>query len=227
MRHHRNTEIRRTEKSVDENQSNGAPGRLVINMFMTLDGVMQAPGGPDEDTEGGFTHGGWQAAFVEEEAGKLILDELLEMDALLLGRKTYEIFSNYWPQAPADNPIAAHFNRTPKYVASRSEIATDWVGTTLIQDVARDVIELKRTHREIRVIGSADLLQTLLALDLVDGLNLWMYPATLGSGKRVFQDGAIPAAFELAAPPVGFTKGSVLLSYRRAGDLTYGDMGAE
>ncbi|MDQ1549473.1 MAG: hypothetical protein QOD27_1131, partial [Microbacteriaceae bacterium] len=212
------------EKPVDEIQGNGANGRLIVNMFMTIDGVMQGPGSPDEDDEGGFAHGGWQAPFAEAESGRVILDELLQMDALLVGRKTYDIFAAYWPNAPADNPIGTHFNRIPKYVASHSAMHTDWSGTTVIRDVPRDVADLKRTHREIRLIGSGDLLQTLLAHDLVDGLSLWIFPVTLGSGKRVFRNGAIPAAFELAAPPLGFASGSVLLSYRRAGDPGYGDM---
>jgi dihydrofolate reductase len=209
---------------MDENHGDGAIGRLIVNMFMTIDGVMQGPGAPDEDDEGGFVHGGWQAPFAEAESGQVILEELLQMDALLLGRKTYDVFAAYWPKAPADNPIGAHLNRIPKYVASRSAIDTRWSGTTAIRDVPGEVAELKRTHREIRLIGSGDLLQTLLTHDLVDGLNLWVYPVTLGSGKRVFPNGAIPAAFELAAPPLGSASGSVLLRYRRAGDPGYGDM---
>ncbi len=199
-------------------------GRLVVTMFMTLDQVMQGPGRLEEDDEGGFMQGGWQAPFVDGEAGRVITEQVLEADALLIGRKTYDIFASYWPEVPVDDIIGGHLNRIPKYVASRADLTPDWGGTTVIRDIPQDVVAAKRAHGEIRVIGSGDLLQTLLAHDLVDGLTLWLYPVVLGNGKRVFRDGAMPTAFELAAAPVGFSSGSVLLVYRHRGRPEYGNL---
>lgn len=142
----------------------------------------------------------------------------------MLGRRTYDIFAAHWPHVPGSNPIAAQFNRIPKYVASRTLTAPAWDNTTVLADVPRDVAEIKRRHAEVHLVGSADLLASLLAHDLVDELNLWLAPIVLGSGKRVFGDGTVPAAFELAAAPRPFPGGSVLLVYRRAGVPAYGDM---
>lgn len=201
-------------------------GELVVDMFMTLDQVMQAPGGPDEDPSGGFPFGGWQAAFQDAEGGAAILGNLLSMDALLLGRRTYDIFADYWPKAPEGDPIGAHLNAVPKYVASHSLSDPTWAGTTVLRDPATEVAALKEQHREIHLIGSGDLLQSLLAADVVDVLNLWLYPVVLGTGKRVFEGGVIPAAFTLDAAPVGYQSGAVQLTYRRAGDVVTGDMGS-
>jgi dihydrofolate reductase len=180
---------------------------------------MQGPGGPGEDVEGGFEQSGWQAPFTDAESGGVILESILGMDALLIGRKTYDIWVNYWPNA--HDQIGNHFNSIPKFVASRTLTDADWSGTTILRDVPGEVAKLKRTFSETRVWGSGDLLQTLFAHDLVDQLDLWIYPVALGAGKRVFRDGTVPAAFELIGEPRGFAGGSVLLSYRRHGEPEY------
>ena len=199
-------------------------GQLVVDMFVTLDGVLQAPGEPDEDREGGFDHGGWQAPYFEEESGQRIGEHLAQMDALLLGRKTYEIFAAYWPKAAAENPIAAVLNTAPKFVASRTLDHVDWESSTLLEgDVAQAVARLKPDYEQMHVIGSGDLTQTLLRHDLVDRLNLWVYPVVLGTGKRLFGDGASPAALRLVESAT-FPSGAVLLVYERAGKPTYGNL---
>ncbi|HZA75228.1 MAG TPA: dihydrofolate reductase family protein [Acidimicrobiales bacterium] len=197
-------------------------GQLVVDMFVTLDGVMQAPGEPDEDRDGGFEHGGWQAPYFDEESGKRIGDHIARMDALLLGRKTYEIFAAYWPNAP--DPIGAKLNRVPKYVASRTLGAVEWNNSTLIEgDVADAVPRLKQDHGEVHVIGSGNLVKTLLQHGLIDVLNLWLYPILLGTGKRLFADGTIPTALRLTDSAT-FAGGAVLLTYERAGKPTYGNL---
>src|SRR5438132_801047 len=142
-------------------------GRLIVSEFVTLDGVMQAPGGPDEDTESGFRHGGWQAPLIDEESGSVITKHIQRMDALLLGRKTYDIFAGYWPKAVGD--IADKLNNVPKFVASRSRSKLEWNKSSLVQgDVPKEVVRIKKEHGEVHVIGSGDLVQTLLRHDLVD-----------------------------------------------------------
>src|SRR5213082_1328221 len=127
-------------------------GQLIVSEFVTLDGVMQAPGGPDEDTEGGFKHGGWQAPLIDEESGSLITRDIQRMDALLLGRKTYDIFAAYWPKATGD--IADKLNNVPKFVASRSRRKLEWNKSTLIQgDLSKEVASIKQKHGEVHVIG--------------------------------------------------------------------------
>jgi dihydrofolate reductase len=199
-------------------------GELVVNMFVSLDGVMQGPGGPDEDREGGFEHGGWQAPYLDEESGKIISEGIARLDALLLGRKTYEIFAAYWPQAPADDPIAARLNSAPKYVASRTLDTVQWTNSKLIRgEVADEVARLKQDYDQIHVIGSGNLVQTLLRDDLVDQSNLWVFPVLLGSGKRLFAEGTIPTALRLLNSAT-FSTGAVLLTYQRAGKPRYGNM---
>jgi dihydrofolate reductase len=199
-------------------------GQLVVDMFVTLDGVMQAPGEPEEDRDGGFDHGGWQAPYLDEDSGRRIGEDLTQMDALLLGRKTYEIFAAYWPQAPAENPIAPVLNGAPKFVASRTLDHVDWEHSTLLEgDVAEAVARLKPDYEQMHVIGSGDLTQTLLRHDLVDRINLWLYPVVLGTGKKLFADGASPAALRLVESTT-FPSGAVLLVYERAGKPTYGNL---
>ena len=193
-------------------------GIISVDLFMTLDGVYQAPGGPDEDREGGFEFGGWQAPYFDDESGEAIGSGIERMDALLLGRKTYDIFAGYWPQRGEDDPIAATFNALPKFVVSRSLTDPAWEGTTALSDAATDVRALKDRFDEIHVIGSGDLVRSLLEADLVDRLNFFLYPLTFGSGKRLFADGTgVPAAFRLAQPPHGFPKGATWLVYEQAG----------
>jgi dihydrofolate reductase len=199
-------------------------GELVVNMFTSLDGVLQGPGAPDEDRAGGFEYGGWQAPYFDEESGKVITDHIAGLEALLLGRKTYEIFAAYWPQQPAENSIAARLNGAPKYVASRTLDTVGWTNSKLIQgDVAEAVAQLKGEFGRVDVIGSGDLVQTLLGNDLVDRLNLWVYPLLLGSGKRLFAEGTVPTALRLVESAT-FSKGAVHLIYERAGKPTFGSM---
>ena len=199
-------------------------GALVVNMFTSLDGVLQGPGATDEDREAGFEYGGWQAPYFDEESGKVITDHIAGLEALLLGRKTYEIFASYWPQQPATDPIAARLNGAPKYVASRTLEAVGWANSTLLEgDVPEAVARLKGQFGRVDVIGSGNLVQTLLRNDLVDRLNLWVYPVLLGSGKQLFAEGTVPTALRLVESR-SFPKGAVLLSYERAGKPTFGSM---
>lgn len=190
-------------------------GILVLDLFITLDGVYQAPGGPDEDRSGGFGYGGWQAPYFDDESGAMIGAGIERLDALLLGRMTYNIFAGYWPYQGA-NPIAVKFNAVPKFVASHTLSDASWSGTRVLSDVATEVPAIKDQFDEIHVIGSGSLARSLLAEDLVDRLNLYLYPLVFGVGKRLF-DGIVPAAFRLAGQPVAFPKGAVSLVYERAG----------
>jgi dihydrofolate reductase len=201
-------------------------GKLVVTEFATLDGVAQAPGGPDEDPDGGFTHGGWQAPLLDEESGRILFEQARSMDALLLGRRTYEIFANYWPKAPEEIPFTGLLNAVPKYVASRTLAdPLEWRGSTVVgESIAEGVTSLKARHDELHVIGSLDLVQSLLRFGLVDRLNLWLYPVLLGSGKQVFGDGTVPTALRLIES-VTYPNGTLQLTYDTAGTPTYGTIG--
>ncbi len=190
-------------------------GQLIVSEMVSLDGVMQAPGGPEEDTEGGFKHGGWQAPLLDEESLSLITREIGRMDALLLGRKTYDIFAAYWPKTTNNKEIADKLNNAPKFVASRSRRRLEWNNSTLIQG------DLK--HGEVHVIGSGNLVQSLLRHDLVDRFNLWVYPLLLGTGKRLFGEGTLPAGLRLSSSQA-FPKGAIHLAYERAGKPKHGDL---
>ena len=200
--------------------------RLVVGTFLTLDGVMQAPGGPDEDREGGFQHGGWLVPFFDEKFGEIMTEWTKRAGAFLLGRKTYEIFAGSWPKStdPADE-IATALNTRPKYVASRTLDRVDWNGSSLLKgNVAEEIAKLKAEEgEEIQVHGSGDLLQTLLKHDLIDTLRIWQFPVTLGAGKRLFGEGTIPRSFRLADTQQ-ITTGAVLHVYERAGGLKYGEV---
>ncbi|BEL07301.1 dihydrofolate reductase family protein [Actinoplanes sichuanensis] len=206
-------------------------GTIHIDLFATLDLVGQAPGGPDEDPEGGFPFGGWQAPLFEQSGGEQVAAGMQGLDALLLGRKTYDIFAGHWPHQPEDGldgGIAALFNRVPKYVASRGKPDLEWAGSTLLgPDLVAAVHEIRDRHDNIHVIGSLDLVQSLLRDRLFDRLNLWLHPVVLGTGKKVFDGGAVPANLTLVEPPFTTPKGSVLLRYALAeGTPTTGDMTA-
>ena len=203
-------------------------GKLVVTEFVTLDGVAQAPGGPDEDRDSGFTHGGWQAPLVDQESGDAMFERAKSMDALLLGRKTYEIFASYWPSAPEEIPFTGLLNGIPKYVASRTLTGPlAWQRSDLLAgDLAESITDVKARHDEVHVIGSLDLVQSLLRLGLVDRLNLWQYPLLLGSGKHVFADGTVPTALHLTES-VTHTNGTLELTYETAGIPTYGVIAAE
>ncbi|MDQ0895058.1 dihydrofolate reductase family protein [Agromyces ramosus] len=197
-------------------------GIIAVDLFITLDGVYQAPGAPDEDREGGFEFGGWQGAYFDDESGASIGVGIDRLQALLLGRKTYDIFAPYWPARPAGDPIASKFNAVPKFVASRTLTDPSWEGTTVVTDVAAEVRAIRDRFDEIHVIGSGDLVQTLLKEHLVDRLNLWVYPITLGTGKRLWTDGLVPSAFTLAEPPKVFPKGAIQLVFEPAGEPVTG-----
>jgi dihydrofolate reductase len=203
-------------------------GRLIVTEFVTLDGVAQAPGGPDEDHEGDFAHGGWQAPLIDDASGAVMFEQAHQMDALLLGRKTYDIFAGYWPEAPEEIPFTGLLNSVPKYVASRTlSDPLSWSGSTVLQgDVADAVAAVKERHGQVHVIGSLDLLQTLFRADLVDQLNLWLYPLILGSGKRVVEPGALPTALTLERSTT-YPGGTIELVYTTSGRPTYGDMAAQ
>ncbi len=189
-------------------------GTIHIDLFTTLDGVAQAPGGPEEDPEGGFRFGGWQAPLITEFDGEQIDAGMQEMDALLLGRRTYDIFAGYWPHQ--QGPIAELFDRLPKYVASRGAPDLAWAGTSQLgPDLAAAIADLRARHSQVHVIGSLDLVQTLLAEGLFDRLNLWVYPIVLGAGKKVFAGGAVPTNLTLTQPALTSPKGAVTLRYQR------------
>ena len=197
-------------------------GFVTVDLFLTLDGVYQAPGGPEEDREGGFAFGGWQGAYSDDGVGEAVGAGIERMDALLLGRRTYDIFATYWPEQGDDFPIAAKLNSVPKFVVSRTLSDPKWGGTTALSDVL-EVAPLKDRFDEIHVIGSGILTRSLLKAGLVERLNMFLYPLTLGSGKRLFPDGAgVPAAFRLAQPPRAFPKGATWLVYERAGEPVTG-----
>ena len=203
-------------------------GKLVVTEFVTLDGVAQAPGAPDEDRDAGFAHGGWQAPLLDEESGGAVFEQARSMDALLLGRRTYEIFANYWPRAPEEIPFTSLLNRVAKYVASRSLTGPlAWRGSTLLTgDLAESITAVKERHDEVHVIGSLDLVQSLLRFGLVDRLDLWLYPLVLGSGKQVFGGGTVPTALRLTES-VTYPNGTLQLTYETAGAPTYGNLAIE
>jgi len=200
--------------------------KLVVGTFLTLDGVMQAPGGPDEDRDGNFQHGGWLVPYFDDALVEMMTEWTRNADAFLFGRRTYEIFAASWPTStdPADE-IAAVLNTRPKYVASRTLHDVAWNNAKLLEgDVASAVAGLKAQQGgEIQVHGSSGLLQTLLEHDLVDTLRLWQFPVVLGTGKRLFGDGTIPRSFRLVETRQN-TTGAVLHVYDRVGGLTYGEV---
>jgi dihydrofolate reductase len=197
-------------------------GKVVVGAFVTVDGVMQAPGAPDEDREGGFEHGGWTVPYWNDELGQLMGELTNRGDALLLGRKTYEIFAASWPNAEPDDPIGAKLNSMPKYVASRTLDRVDWTNSTLLGDDLRAEVEgLKEQYGHISVTGSSGLIQSLLKEDLVDEFQLLVFPVVIGTGKRLFGDGTIPGALRLVDTR-GYPTGVAVHTYERAGDLEYG-----
>jgi dihydrofolate reductase len=196
------------------------PGRIQIDLFCTLDGVAQAPGGPDEDTESGFAFGGWQAPLIDTTVGAQVGAGIRAMDALLLGRRTYDIFAGYWPHQ-LDGPnaeIARAFEAIPKYVASRGDPDLSWRDSHLLgSDLAEEMRVLRQRHRDIHVIGSIDFARSLVKNGLFDQLNLWVYPIVVGPGKRLFEADGPPASLTLLAGPTASEKGAVLLRYGPAG----------
>jgi dihydrofolate reductase len=200
--------------------------KLVVDTFVTLDGVMQGPGDPGEDREGGFAHGGWVVPHFDEQLGAYMVGLVQRAGALLLGRKTYDIFAAAWPNMPDGDPIAEVYNRIPKYVASRSPRTLEWANShQLGEDIAADVAKLKEEDGgEIRVAGSSELIQLLLSNDLIDEFQLIVFPSIVGSGKRLFGDGAIPRGLALKSTETTAT-GVVIQVYERIGDLQTAEFG--
>lgn len=199
--------------------------KVIVGAMVSLDGVMQAPGGPQEDPTGGFSYGGWVAPMVDEVFGEEI-DRLFSPPFdLLLGRKTYEIFAAHWPYAEGgpDDAIARTFNSINKYVATRKGLELTWKGSVALRDAASDVARLKQEDGPALVTqGSTDLIHTLLASDLVDDINLFMFPVVLGAGKKLFGDGAKATAFRLTTSRVS-PNGVVIAHYVRDGAVKTGD----
>jgi dihydrofolate reductase len=203
--------------------------KLIVQADLTLDGVAQSPGLPDEDRSGGFDHGGWLVPYADGVFQEMREDSIRAADGLLLGRKTYEIFAGYWPRiTDPDNGIATMLNTMPKHVASRTLDTVEWNNSTLIKgDVAEVVGKLKtEPGRELQVYGSIDLAQTLMRHDLVDEYRLSFAPLVLGTGKRLFLEGAVPAAMRLTDTKKTST-GLVSHTYERAGKPEYGSFALE
>jgi dihydrofolate reductase len=200
-------------------------GLIHIAMFATLDLVGQAPGGPDEDPIG-FSFGGWQAPLIDEVAGAQVDAAYAGTDALLLGRRTYDIFAAFWPER--NDEFATLFNAVPKYVASRGRPQLSWAGSTQLGPGLADAVrEIRDRHEHVTVVGSLNLVQTLLREKLFDRLDLWVHPIVLGVGKKVFDDGAVPTNLALLEPPVASPKGTVFLRYGLVGGTPEtGDMAA-
>ena len=198
--------------------------QLTLHTFLTLDGVMQAPGGPEEDPEGGFAYGGWSFPYGDQDFGAAMAGWLEHASAFLLGRKTYQIFSGHWPRVtdPGD-PIAAKLNALPKYVASTTLASADWQNSSILSgDVASEVAKLKeQPGDELQVHGSGGLAQALIDHDLIDEYRLLVFPVHLGSGKKLFRDGVKPAALRLVSATTTGT-GVVIATYQPDGPVRLG-----
>ena len=196
--------------------------KLIVSTFLTLDGVMQAPGGPEEDDSGDFAHGGWSVGYWDERMGEVMTAAMSTPFDLLLGRRTYDIFAAYWPHATED-PGAKPLNEATKYVASRSRPTLGWSNSVLIEgDAAEGIAALKNEDGpELQVHGSGNLIQTLLRHGLVDQFRLWVFPLVLGSGKRLFAEGTVPAGLKLVDSTVS-TTGVVIGTYEPAGEVVTG-----
>lgn len=199
--------------------------RLTVHMFLTLDGVLQSPGAPDEDPDGPYEHGGWSAPYDDDDFGAAMVGWFEHADAFLLGRKTYQIFSSFWPtMTDPEDPIASRLNALPKFVASTTLDSVDWHGSTLLGgDLVSEVTKLKeQPGEELQVHGSGDLVHTLIEHDLVDEYRLLSFPVHLGSGKRLFREGARAGALTLVSSSTTST-GVVIATYRPDGAPRYGD----
>jgi dihydrofolate reductase len=201
--------------------------QLVVNTFLTLDGVVQAPGGPEEDTSGGFTHGGWSVSYWDEQMGEVMAESMSTPFDLVLGRRTYDIFAAHWPNVPEEEG-SKPLNDATKYVASRSRPTLDWAHSVLIEgDASEGVAALKEQDGpELQVHGSGNLIQTLMRDRLVDLYRLWIFPLVIGSGKRLFADGTVPGGLSLVAGKVSST-GVVMATYEPAGEIVTGSFALE
>jgi dihydrofolate reductase len=199
-------------------------GTLAVETFLSLDGVMQGPGGPEEDRSGGFELGGWSVNYWDDVMGVTKDGQSRQSTALLLGRNTYEIFAAHWPLVTdPEDPMASMLNQVPKYVASTTLDRVDWNNSTLLEgDVPSAVAKLKDEHEgEIQVHGSWGLLQTLIAHDLIDEYRLWIFPVVLGTGKRLFGDGVPPRGLRLVDTTTS-TTGVIMNTYLPAGPIQFG-----
>jgi dihydrofolate reductase len=196
--------------------------KLIVTTFVSLDGVMQAPGGPGEDDDGGFAYGGWSVPYWDDRMAEIMAEATSLPFAMVLGRRTYDIMASYWPHAP-EEAGAKIFNDATKHVASRGRPTLEWSNSVLIEgDAAEGIAKLKgEDGPELQVHGSANLIQTLLRHSLIDEYRLWVFPVVIGSGKRVFGDGAIPSALRLVDTEVS-TTGVVIARYEPAGELVTG-----
>jgi dihydrofolate reductase len=211
-----------TKQTLKQNITGGKKMRKIIVLeFITLDGVMQAPGGPEEDQSGRFMYGGWSAPFTDEESGKLMLTQMAPTD-ILLGRNTFKIFESYWPQHADYWP---GINDVTKYVLSNTVDTSDWNSTVILKSV-EDIEALKNSEgSDIKVWGSGELVQLLLKHNLVDELWLKTYPVLLGKGKKIFNDEITPGTFELVESSVT-ASGVIFANYKRAGEIKTGNLGA-
>jgi dihydrofolate reductase len=203
--------------------------KTIVLSFITLDNVMQAPGGPEEDPTGGFEHGGWLFGYSDDFLLNVMIKQMSNPFDLLLGRKTYEIFAAYWPYMNADqNPFAAKLNNAKKYVGSKTLTKLDWNNSELINgDVPEGIKRIKEQDGpEIQVHGSSNLVQTLLKYDLVEELWLKIFPITLSTGKRLFAEGTVPAGFKLLESGIS-PSGVIVANYERAGEVKIGSFGLE
>ena len=196
--------------------------KLIVSTFLTLDGVMQAPGGPGEDDSDGFGHGGWSVNYWDEQMGQVMGEAMSAPFDLVLGRKTYDIFAAYWPHAP-EEAGAKPLNEATKYVASRGHPTLEWNRSVLIEgDAAEGIAALKQSDGpELQVHGSGNLIQALLRHRLIDQYRLWVFPLVIGSGKRLFADGTIPSGLKLVNSKVS-TTGVVIGTYEPAGEIVTG-----
>lgn len=194
--------------------------KIIVLSFITLDGVMQAPGGPTEDTSGNFLYGGWTVPYFDEYLGNVMTEQMSQPFDLLLGRKTFEIFASYWPQHPEEG---AGINKATKYVASNTLTRYEWAKTVFIKgNVADEIQSIKQqAGPDLQVHGSGNLIQTLLAHDLVDEFWLKIFPVTLGVGKRLFDQGTIPASFTLVDSKSS-PGGVMIANFKRAGEVKTG-----
>ncbi len=200
--------------------------KIVVNAFLTLDGVMQAPGGPDEDRDGGFLHGGWLAPYSDDVVMGRVREGITDADAFLLGRKTYDLFARYWPEVTdPDNRIATALNSRPKYVVSRTLERVTWNNSNLIKgDVVAEIRKLRQQPgRTVQTWGSTEVLQTLLKNELIDEYRLFVFPVVLGSGKRLLASGTVPMALE-QVESVATGKGGTYHRFERGGKPRYGQI---
>jgi dihydrofolate reductase len=199
---------------------------LIVNTFLTLDGVMQAPGGPEEDPSGGFEHGGWSFGYWDEEMQSTMGESMSKPFDLVLGRKTYEIFAAHWPHS--DDPAAEVLNKATKHVASTTRTELEWENSKLIEGEVPDGVRALKEEDgpELQVHGSANLIQTLLEHELIDEFRLWTFPLVLGKGKRLFDGGTVPAGLDLVSSQVSST-GVTTVTYRTGAEIKYGSFAAE